>query len=77
VTDIPYTLVEEPGVLFKGHRKYIGVRRVLQPCDENQNPVQGERIPASFVPHREQPRDRSRYMPHQGKRECARRRRQA
>ena len=71
--EIPYKLVEEPGVLFRGNRKLIGVRRMLQPVDENQNPVPGDRIPVSFITEREQPRDRSRYMPHQGKQECARR----
>ena len=74
--NIPYKLVEEPGILLRGNRKLVGVRRMLQPCDEDQNPIPGERIPVSFVPEHEFPRDRSRYEPHQGKQECARRARQ-
>lgn len=65
-----YKVVEEPGIKFTATKKLIGYHRCLQPCDEDQNPIEGQRIRVSFVVQREQPRDRSRYMPN----ECDRQR---
>ena len=71
--NVPYKIVEEPGVLVKGKYIYYGTKRMLQPCDEDQNPVEGERLMASFIPKTMRVRDRSRYEPHQGTEECRRR----
>jgi len=72
-TSPTFKIVMEPGVLVHGKFLYIGDWRCLQPCDQDQNPVEGERMRTAFVPTKMRPHDRSKYSPHQGKRECARR----
>jgi hypothetical protein len=71
-----FKVVMEPGTHTYGNYFYTGDWRCLQPCDKDQNPVEGERLYTSFVPTRMRVRDRNKYSPHQGKRECARRKQQ-
>lgn len=73
---LTYKVVMEPGTTIKGKFQYFGEWRCLQPCDEEENPVEGQRLRTLFIPTSMRMVDRSKYTPHQGKRECARRLRQ-